>query len=171
MSVSNWFEEFCKNLSMEQGTVDTIRSRYRRITKTINQKYWNSDSEIANSLYVGSYGRGTDIWVSDIDVLVILPWEVYQRFDLRLNNKQSQLLQEVKSVIEATYSQSYIKGDGQVIVVSFYKGITFEIVPCFEYEDGSFCYPDSNYGGSWKQQIQKMKLMKSIVVIRYGIKT
>ena len=35
-------------------------------------------------------------------------------------------------------------------MVSFTDGIKFEIVPCFDNNDGSFTYPDTNDGGSWK---------------------
>ena len=49
-----------------------ISERYKRITKVINREFWNSVSEIDHSLYVGSYGRGTAIDTSDLDVLIEL---------------------------------------------------------------------------------------------------
>ena len=51
----------------------SISTRYKRVTRAINSEFWNSSSEIAHSLYVGSYGRGTAIDTSDIDILVELP--------------------------------------------------------------------------------------------------
>ena len=51
---------------------DTITLRYKRITKAINSEFWGSDSDTAHSRYVGSYGRGTAIDTSDIDILVEL---------------------------------------------------------------------------------------------------
>lgn len=42
-----------------------------------------------------------------------------------------------------------MKGDGQIVQVSFSDGMMFEIVPCFQNNDGSYTYPDSNGGGSW----------------------
>ena len=53
----------------EKITLDqrsTISMRYKRITKAINEEFWNSTSETAHSMYVGSYGRGTAIDTSDI---------------------------------------------------------------------------------------------------------
>src|SRR5699024_9431676 len=63
---------------------------------------------------------------------------------------QSALLQEVKGVLQKTYSTSYIKGDGQVIGINFSDGINFEIVPAFINDNGSYTYPDTNSGGSWR---------------------
>ncbi len=158
MSVAENFEVFCRNLRMSEETVEKIRSRYYQITKRINTYYRGTTSETAYSLYVGSYGRGTEIWTSDIDILVQLPSTTYNRFDDYLGNGQSALLQEVKSVLQKTYSTSYIKGDGQVIGINFSDSINFEIVPAFLCDDGIFMYPDTHNGGSWKKTDPKKEI-------------
>lgn len=150
MSVSNYFSTFCSNLRMDSDTVSKIQSRYHQITKRINIDYWNSESTTSHSLYVGSYGRGTEIWTSDIDIIVQLPYATYKKYDDYTGNGQSALLQEVKSVLQKTYSTSHIKGDGQVVGINFSDGISFEIVPAFINSDGSYTYPDTHDGGSWK---------------------
>lgn len=150
MSVSNYFSTFCSNLRMDSDTVSKIQSRYHQITKRINIDYWNSESTTSHSLYVGSYGRGTEIWTSDIDIIVQLPYSTYKKYDDYTGNGQSALLQEVKSVLQKTYSTSHIKGDGQVVGINFSDGISFEIVPAFINSDGSYTYPDTHDGGSWK---------------------
>jgi hypothetical protein len=149
MSISDKFKTFIDNLKIEDDVKDTITYRYKRITKRLNQDFWDSDSELNQSLYVGSYGRKTAIHVSDIDMLFRLPYEVYTRFNAYETNGQSALLQEVKKSIEKTYN-SYMKADGQVIKIDFADGINFEIVPCFINKDDSFTFPDSNDGGKWK---------------------
>lgn len=158
MSVSDYFSTFCSNLRMSADTVSTIQSRYRHITKRINTDYWESTSETLHSLYVGSYGRGTEIWTSDIDMIVQLPYATYEKFNGYSSNGQSALLQEVKSVLQKTYSTSYVKGDGQVIGINFTDGIDFEIVPAFVNKDDSYTYPDSNGGGSWKTTDPKKEI-------------
>ena len=150
MSVSDYFSTFCSNLRMDADTVSKIQSRYHQITKRINIDYWDSESTTIHSLYVGSYGRGTEIWTSDIDIIVQLPWSIYLKYDAYISKGQSSLLQDVKSVLQKTYSTSHIKGDGQVIGINFSDGINFEIVPAFLNTDGSYTYPDTNNGGSWK---------------------
>jgi len=112
MSTSSDFLSFCSNLRMDEKTVSDIQKRYHQITKRINLDYWNSDSITQHSLYVGSYGRGTEIWTSDIDIIVQLPYRTYEKFNSYTRNGQSALLQEVKSVLQKTYSKSYVKGDG-----------------------------------------------------------
>lgn len=139
-------------ISREQRLL--ISMRYRKITRAINIEFWGSTSETDHSFYVGSYGRGTAIDTSDIDVLVELPKDVYQRFDAHKGNGQSRLLQAVKSAIESAYPRSNVHADGQVIVVNFSDGIKFEILPAFKhivwgYWDGTYEYPDSNMGGRW----------------------
>lgn len=150
MSISDKFQTFCTNLRMSPTVVNNVSSRYKQITKRLNLDYYNSDSEVLCSLYVGSYGRGTAIHVSDIDMLFILPASVYNQYNSYSGNKQSALLQAVKNSICKTYSKSYLGADGQVIKLNFADGICYEIVPCFLNTDGSFTFPDSNDGGSWK---------------------
>lgn len=151
MSVSNNFSTFCDNLKMSDNIIDKIQKRYKRITKRINQEYRNLDSETSYSLYVGSYGRGTEIWTSDIDIIVHLPYKIYEKYNNYNGNGQSALLQDVKRTLQKTYPTSHIKGDGQVIGINFDDYINFEIVPAFINKDGkSYTYPDTNNGGSWK---------------------
>lgn len=150
MSISNWFEIFNKNLRMSTDTVDTISYRYKRITKQLNKDFWNSESDTQHSLYVGSYGRGTEIHTSDIDMIMQLPYDTYVQYNNHQNNGQSALLQAVKTSIEKTYKPTYIKADGQVIKLDFIDGINFEVVPAFLNKDNSYTFPDTNGGGSWK---------------------
>jgi hypothetical protein len=151
MSVSTKFQNFCSNIRITSGVVEDISYRYKRITKQLNKDFWNTESDTAHSLYVGSYGRDTDIHVSDIDVLFQLPYSVYERINGHSGNGQSVLLQEIKKSIQNTYKTSDSHGDGQVVAVDFTDGINFEIVPgVLLKDDKGFLYPDSNNGGSWK---------------------
>lgn len=151
MSISEKFSAFCSALRMSDTVVWNVSSRAKQITKRINSDFRDLNSDIKYSLYVGSYGRGTAIHVSDIDMLIELPYWIYQKYDSYSNNGQSSLLQVVRDSIKKTYSTTYIRGDGQVVKLNFSDGICYEIVPCFINQDGeSFTYPDTNGGGSWK---------------------
>ncbi len=133
-----------------------ISKRYHTVTLAVNRSFWNSQSDTQNSLYVGSYGRGTAIDDSDIDILVELPKDEYYRYDSILGNGQSRLLQAVKRAILEIYPRSDIRADGQVIKIAFSDGMRFEILPAFRKEsyygewDGSYIYPDTNMGGNWR---------------------
>lgn len=149
MGVSNWFGDFCSNLQIPSG--GTISSRYKAITRRLNTDFWITNSDISHSLYVGSYGRKTAIaGFSDLDMVFELPSSLYFQYDKYVGNGQSALLQAVRNSMRKTYSTSSVGGDGQVVVVSFQDGITFEVVPVFTNKVGSFTFPDSNGGGSWK---------------------
>jgi hypothetical protein len=150
MSVSTKFQNFCSKIRIASSVVGNISYRYKRITRQLNKDFWDTESETSHSLYVGSYGRDTDIHVSDIDVLFQLPYSVYERIDNHSGNGQSALLAEVKDSLKNTYSTTHISGDGQIVVIKFNDGVNFEIVPCFINKDNSYTYPDSNNGGSWK---------------------
>lgn len=132
-----------------------VSGRYKRITRAINSEFWDSTSDTSHSFYVGSYGRNTAIDTSDIDILVELPREDYERYDSLKGNGQSRLLQAVKNAILNAYPNSNVKADGQVIVINFSDGIKFEILPAFRHLDfwgdwnGTYDYPDTNMGGNW----------------------
>lgn len=149
MGLAEWFRDFCSNLVVTDG--GTISTRYKNITKRLNTDYWSTTSDTAHSLYVGSYGRHTAIdGFSDLDMIFQLPYAEYERYNNYSGNGQSALLQAVKKSIEKTYSTTSIRGDGQVILVPFNDGITFEVVPGFINKDDSFTYPDANNGGRWR---------------------
>ena len=148
MGVAEWFTTFCANIRVQD--VDTISMRYKNITKRLNTDFWDTTSETSHSLYVGSYGRDTAIeGFSDLDMIFELPATVYWQYDGYSGNGQSALLQEVRGSIRKKYPNTDVGADGQVIAVSFDDGITFEVVPVFVNESGSYTYPDSNDGGSW----------------------
>ncbi|MBN7288337.1 MULTISPECIES: SMODS domain-containing nucleotidyltransferase [Campylobacter] len=151
MDIANKFKNFIYTLRIPDDKIAKISDRYKQITKRLNNDFWDENSEKEHSLYVGSYGRDTETKTSDIDMLFWLPYEKYSQYNNYSENGQSALLQDVKESIRKTYSQTDIRADGQVIVVDFSDGICFEVVPCFENNDGSFIHPNSNNGGSWKR--------------------
>jgi hypothetical protein len=158
MSVATKFQDFCTNIRIKPTVVGDISYRYKRITRQLNTDFWKTDSDTSHSLYVGSYGRDTDIHTSDIDVLFQLPYSVYERINGHSGNGQSALLAETRNSLKNTYSTTHISSDGQVVKINFEDGINFEILPCFINKDGSYTYPDSNDGGSWKTTNPKAEI-------------
>lgn len=151
MGVGENFLEFRNNYIISQELVASISYRYKRITKQLNASFWNTESDTAHSLYIGSYGRDTAAkGVSDLDIYFRLPASEYTKFDKYQSNGQSALLQAVRAAMQKTYSTTDVKGDGQVVIVSFTDGITFEVLPGFDNEKGSVTFADANNGGSWK---------------------
>lgn len=161
INVTSDFSTLCRNLRMRNSVVETVRTRYQAITNRINQEYWNTSSTTAHSLYAGSYGRGTSIYTSDIDIIVELPWSAYFRYNEYSGNGQSALLADLRYKLLKTYSSSKVSADGQVVDIDFSDGIKFEVVPAFKRPDEQgYYYPDTNNGGSWKSMNPKLEITR-----------
>lgn len=143
-----------ENHSIPQNILQTVATRYKTLTRAINRSLWNSVSDTAHSLYVGSYGRGTAIDTSDIDILVEVPDNYCVSSPYTTYNPQSRLLQVVRNAILESYPRSDVKGDGQVVVINFSDGMKFEVLPAFQtYNQWTqktfYKYPDTHMGGNW----------------------
>lgn len=145
------FENFFDSISLD--SLSEYQSSIESLTKLLNKKYYDLNSADDHCHVVGSVGRQTAVSeTSDLDLLFVLPQEVYTRFNAYDSNGQSALLQEVKKTIKSRYPKTDIKGDGQAVVINFTNRFySIDLVPAFEQDDGSFKYPDSNDGGSWKK--------------------
>lgn len=149
MNTSETFRDFIDNLKISNR--DDISYKYKRITKALNKSFYDDlDSETLHSLQVGSYGRKTAIdGVSDLDMIFEISDDDFKKYNSRENNGQSDLLQDTKKAIQKTYSNTDVRGDGQVVVVNF-TNFVIEVCPANLQNDNSYKYPDSNNGGSWK---------------------
>lgn len=151
MTEKEAFTIFLENIKVSSERADKIRNRYNKITKKLNQAFRNTDSETANSLRVGSYGRYTGIkGISDLDMLYIMPdssWDTYK-------DSPSLLLSNVKEAILELYPKTDIRKDGLVIVVTF-SDFKIEVQPVFEIQEEddtevSYKYPTTKNGGEYK---------------------
>jgi len=148
MNTSLTFQEFLTNIKITDEKASDISYRYGRITKALNEEFRNTESNTANSLQVGSYGRYTGInGISDLDMIYIMPsskWDDYNKV-----NGQKKLLDDVKKAISKTYSSSDISVDRCVVTVKFTKS-HIDVQPVFEVEDQDYKYPDTYGDGAWK---------------------
>lgn len=143
------FEDFADTLQIDN--MEDIDTKFQSITKRLNTSYWGTNSEEDHGYKVGSLGRYTAIkGVSDLDMLFVLPDELYTQYNNYKGNGQSALLQSVKNEIKKKYPKTIVRGDGQVVVITF-SNYEVEVCPVFEEADGSYTYPDSNNGGKWKR--------------------
>lgn len=145
------FQAFFDSIKLDsldeyQDTIDSIDQKLR-------SAYYEQDDTSDHGIVVGSVGRGTAVsGTSDLDMLFVLPPSMFRKFDSYDSNGQSALLQEVRRTLKERYPKTDIKGDGQAVVVKFTnRSFTIDLVPAFARDDGSFWYPDSNGGGSWKK--------------------
>jgi hypothetical protein len=99
---------------------------------------------------VGSWGKYTRIRPPrDVDVLFQLPKATHDRFQQRTGNKQSQLLQEIKTALAASFPKTDVRGDGPVVKVPF-QSFAVELAPAFKLDTGRYYIPITTDGGSYK---------------------
>lgn len=145
MSISDDFKTFLDNIKIDNAA--TIGSRYGEVTAALNKEFRDTESKTANSLQVGSYGRWTAInGISDLDMIYVMPagkWEDYK------DGRQYELLRDARAAIKRRYPSTTVKVDRLVVRV-LYKDFHLEVMPAFKLADGSYKYPDTANGGSWK---------------------
>ncbi|MEL7464874.1 MAG: nucleotidyltransferase [Pseudomonadota bacterium] len=145
MGIADDFKTFLDNIKIDNA--GTIALRYGEVTAALNKEFRDTDSKTANSLQVGSYGRWTAIkGISDLDMIYIMPagkWDAYK------DGRQSKLLRDTKDAIKRRYPLTTVKVDRLVVRV-LYNDFHIEVMPAFKLADGSYKYPDTANGGSWK---------------------
>lgn len=125
-------------------------TKARGVVACLNRTYRGHSDLALNGRLVGSWGKATRVRPPrDLDLLYELPPAVLDRFMARAGNGPSQLLQEVRAVLSASYPQTAMRGDGQVVVVPF-NTCPVEVVPAFRLPSG-YLVCDTNDGGKWKQ--------------------
>lgn len=151
MGVAERFTTFHSNIRLTDKQRADGAAMRQSVVRALNTHYWGTSSETGNSMFVGSRGKFTNIRPPrDVDVLFTLPYSVYERFEKRTGNKQSQLLQEVKNVLQGAFpSTSYIKGDGPVVKVPF-SVFDVELIPAFKLNDGKYWVCFTNNDGSYQ---------------------
>lgn len=150
VAVRQRFQQFHQNISLTLiQQVDGWRKR-SGVVSCLNQRYYSLDSGDANSRLIGSWGKDVATRPPrDVDVYFVLPPEVYYRFQDRIGNRQSALLQEVREVLLPTYPSTVIQADRQVVLVSF-GSYAIEIVPAFLLTNGCYWICDTVGVGRYK---------------------
>lgn len=147
--VTQRFQEFNQNLQPTRIQFNDAATKYNNVCKCLNQHYYGINSATDNSILIGSWGKGTEVRPPrDIDLYFVLPVAVYNRFNAYTGNKQSALLQEVKTVLQKTFSTTSMRGDGQVVLVGF-STFDVEVVPAILLTDGRYWICDTHDGGSY----------------------
>ena len=120
------------------------------VVNCLNRHYYGTSSTTDNSFLIGSWAKKTAVRPPrDVDLYFLLPPAVYERFKRYVWNRQSALLQEVKDVLTATYPNTDMRGDGQVVLVRF-GSYSVEVVPAFSLAGGGYWICDTHNGGSYK---------------------
>lgn len=148
--VARRFDRFLDNIKLTTSQASDGETKHKNVRSALNSHYYSSASDSANSRLVGSWGKSVRVRPPrDVDVLFQIPYETYQRFEKRTGNKQSQLLQEVRDVLQARFPSTAIKGDGPAVIIPFLS-FKIELVPAVELKTGQFWICTTKNGGSYK---------------------
>ena len=151
VTVAKRFELFLTNIRLTDAQTTAGRERRANAVAPLNSHYWRSFSATDNSRYVGSWGKHTPVRPPrDVDVLFRLPPATFRRFEQRVGNRQSQILQEVRGVLGARFPNTAIRGDGPVVVVPFVSH-NIELIPAFELQNGRSLVCMTDRGGWYKE--------------------
>jgi len=148
--VERRFRAFLSSIQLTADQLTDGKTKIKNIVKCLNKHYRCIDSDSGHYILGGSWGKSTHVRPPrDIDLIYFLPVDIHNRYADRTGNIQSQLLQEVKSVLVGTFSQTSMRADGQVIMVGF-TSYMVEVVPAFWLQNGQALICDSNQSGRYK---------------------
>lgn len=149
-----------RNLDLTAAQRDDANTKRHNIGRLLHNAYYSTTYEGQSNFLGGSHGKGTAIRPpSDIDLMFVVPYETYLSFEQRVGNKQSQLLQHVRSILAPAFPSTAIRADGQVVVVPFVS-YRVEVVPCVLLKDSSYWICDTNNGGRWKVSHPKKEIQE-----------
>lgn len=151
MTTATRFDRFVANLAPTEAQVTDAIIKLDEVAQTLHREYYDSEFDGSTRRLIGSYEKGTAVRPPrDVDILFVLPNTEYVRYKGYEGNGPSQLLQEVKGVLQQRYpTTDSMRGDGHVVVVNFTGGHCVEVLPAWETINGRYLVPDTHDGGSW----------------------
>jgi hypothetical protein len=153
-TIQSLFIKFRSYINLTPAQLKDARKKNKNVSKTLHKHYYPDKEYNGKTKFLfGSYGKKTNIAPPrDIDLIFKMPQEDFDRYDSMESNGQSQLLQDVRDVLKDTYTTTeVIKAWGKVVRIEFSDSDHFvEVLPAWENEDGTFCIPNTENGGSWE---------------------
>jgi hypothetical protein len=147
---------------LTSNQLEDAKTKYDGVCSKLHDHYYTTQYNGSTKLLIGSYGKKTNIRPArDIDVVFMMPPDKYDQYDDNQSNGQSQLLQDIKVILEEKYPDTPIKAFGKVVVIEFADTQhQVELLPAWEHEDGTFTIPNSENGGSWEQWDPRSEIKK-----------
>lgn len=156
------FEKFYQRIKLTKNQRLDAKTKHKEVCKKLHAHYYPETTYNGKTkLLIGSYGKHTNIRPpQDVDVLFIMPEDQFSRYDAYESNGQSQLLQDIRSILKEKYSTTEeIRGWGKVVLVKFSNGThDVELLPAWEKKDGSFTIPNAEGGGSWENWDPRLEI-------------
>lgn len=145
------FRKFIEKIKLKNKQREDAKIKAENVCRKLYPKYYEGKYDSSKSLYVGSYGKATNIRpVNDVDILFELPEELFEQYD-KQKKGQSQLLQDIKNYLADKYSTSDSpKAKGTVVVIKTTEWAhNVELIPAFRQQNGDYKIPNTKDGGFW----------------------
>jgi hypothetical protein len=143
------FTRFLAALRVPDKHREAGLKKFNNVVASLNRRYYDHSSETLNGIVIGSWGKDTQVTPPrDVDALFLLPDHVYHRFEQRVGNRQSELLQEVKEALLVTNSRTEMRADRHVVLVPF-DAVTVEVAVGFRCTNGNIIVCDSKGNGQY----------------------
>lgn len=153
MSINDSFKTFFENIRLTISQKEDAVTKYIGVCQKLHDYYYPEKKyDGRTKLLIGSYGKHTNIRPPrDIDVIFILPTDKFKQYDDNQSNGQSQLLQDVRRILQEKYQDTQIEAWGKVVVLKFTDSKhRVDLLPGWENDDGAFTIPNSENGGTWE---------------------
>ena len=148
------FEIFLSKIKLSKKQRDDARTKYNGVCKKLHDHYYPDISYTGKTkLLIGSYGKKTNVRPPrDVDVIFMMPPDLYGKYHDNTSNAQSKLLQDVRKILGEKYTTTEkISGWGKVLLIEFSDGThDVELLPAWEKENSTFIIPNSEDGGHWE---------------------
>lgn len=149
MYVSDRFERLDANLQLTPRQLQDGFGAAGSVIKCLYKHYYDGTSARAVADLIGSWGKGLQVRPPrDVDLLFLIPVDIYHRLEQRTTNKQTGLLQEARNILLRRFPNTEVHSDEQAVVVPFER-TNVEVIPAFSLQNGRFFIPDARFGGRY----------------------
>ena len=121
INITLHFEQFYEKIQLTRLQREDAKRKYDGVCEKLHGHYYPDSKYNGQTRFlIGSYGKDTHIRPArDIDVIFCMPEDKFYEYDDNQSNCQSQLLQDVKEILEKKYPDTLIKAFGKVVVLEF----------------------------------------------------
>lgn len=137
------FENFCKNIEIEEKEVKKIAIIKNEIEECI-YNYYKTPSVLENVKYIGAYGRNTAVFIDNIRVLCVLPSYLYLEINLDIKD----ILDNMISALRSRFITCERNPNEDGLIVNINDTLSFKIIPGFAFENGEYIFLNNN---KWRE--------------------
>ncbi len=150
MIASGLFDRFLASIQPTRAQIDRVTDKQQEVSQVLHDHYYATAFDGSTSLLIGGLRKQTAVRLHvDVDVLFRMPYRMYCHYQSIADKGPSQLIQDVKGVLEHIYAQTILRQDGQAISVPF-ESFAVHVAPAFGLARGRYLRPVVRTHACWK---------------------